>query len=127
MGQAITLREGKDLTIVAAGIMVHEALQAAQTLAEEGIQAEVIDMFTIKPWMKRPCWPAPKTGAVLVTENHNKIGGFHAAVLRSPVQGVSTPATASPSTTKYGEGPQDYLQKRFGLTAENIVATAKNC
>ena len=127
VGQAITLREGKDLTIVAAGIMVHEALQAAQTLAEEGIQAEVIDMFTIKPLDETTLLAsAKKTGAVLVTENHNKIGGLYAAVCEALSRELPTPSDCVAVNDEYGEvGPQDYLQKRFGLTAENIVATAK--
>ena len=127
VGQAITLREGKDLTIVAAGIMVHEALQAAQTLAEEGIQAEVIDMFTIKPLDETTLLAsAKKTGAVLVTENHNKIGGLYAAVCEVLSRELPTPSDCVAVNDEYGEvGPQDYLQKRFGLTAENIVATAK--
>lgn len=127
VGQAITLREGKDLTIVAAGIMVHEALQAAQTLAEEGIQAEVIDMFTIKPLDETTLLAsAKKTGAVLVTENHNKIGGLYAAVCEVLSRELPTPSDCVAVNDEYGEvGPQDYLQKRFGLTAENIVDTAK--
>ncbi len=127
VGQAITLREGKDLTIVAAGIMVHEALQAAQTLAEEGIQAEVIDMFTIKPLDETTLIKSAKTtGAVLVTENHNKVGGLYAAVCEALSRELPTPCDCVAVNDEYGEvGPQDYLQKRFGLTAARIIEKSK--
>ena len=127
VGKAIQLKEGKDLTIVAAGIMVHEALQAAETLAKEGIEADVFDMFTIKPLDQQALLKsAKKTGAVLVTENHNKIGGLFAAVCSALSQEFPTPTASVAVNDEYGEvGPQDYLQQRFGLTAANIAVTAK--
>ena len=127
VGQAIQLREGKDITIVAAGIMVHEAMQAAAALAKEGIEADVLDMFTIKPLDEHTLLKsAKKTGAVLATENHNKIGGLYAAVCEALSRELPTPAASVAVNDEYGEvGPQDYLQQRFGLTAANIVTTAK--
>ncbi len=127
VGKAIKLREGKDLTIIAAGIMVHEALQAAKVLAESGVECEVLDMFTIKPLDEQAVVEsAKKTGAVLVTENHNKIGGLYAAVCEALANNHPTPCDCVAVQDEYGEvGPQDYLQKRFGLTADNIVKTAK--
>lgn len=127
VGKAIKLREGKDLTIIAAGIMVHEALQAAKVLAESGVECEVLDMFTIKPLDEQAVVEsAKKTGAVLVTENHNKIGGLYAAVCEALAKNHPTPCDCVAVQDEYGEvGPQDYLQKRFGLTADNIVKTAK--
>lgn len=127
VGKAVKLREGKDLTIIAAGIMVHEAMQAAKVLSENGIEAEVLDMFTIKPLdEKAVIESAKKTGAVLVTENHNKIGGLYAAVCEALASNQPTPAACVAVEDEYGEvGPQDYLQKRFGLTSDNIVKVAQ--
>lgn len=126
-GKAIRLREGKDLTIVAAGIMVQEALQAAQTLKEQGVEAEVLDMFTIKPLDSVSLiQSARKTGAVLVAENHNKIGGLYAAVCEALARELPTPAACVAVEDEFGEvGPQDYLQQRFGLTKEHIVEVAQ--
>ena len=126
-GQAVRLREGRDLTIVACGIMVHEALQAAGALAEEGIETEVLDMFTIKPLDEAALLAsAQKTGAVLAAENHNRIGGLYAAVCEALARELPTPADCVAVNDEYGEvGPQDYLQQRYGLTAENIQKKAK--
>ena len=126
-GKAIRLREGTDLTIVAAGIMVHEALQAAIQLQEKGISAEVLDMFTIKPLDEDALLhSADKTRAVLATENHNKIGGLYAAVCETLSRRLPTPADYVAVNDEYGEvGPQDYLQERFGLTSQRIVEVAE--
>ncbi len=123
IGNAVTLREGSDLVIFAAGIMVHEAMKAAQTLEGEGIHAAVVDLFTIKPLDEEAVetW-ARKTGAVVVAENHNKIGGLCSAVsevlaLRCPV-----PAAYVAVEDEFGDvGPQGYLQERFGLTAAHVA------
>ena len=126
VGKAVKLREGKDLTIVAAGIMVHEAMQAAIMLAQSGIESEVLDMFTIKPLDTQSLLnSAEKTGAVLVTENHNKIGGLYSAVCEALAVNHPTPADCVAVEDEFGEvGPQDYLQKRFGLTKEHILEVA---
>ncbi|MHC1787677.1 MAG: transketolase family protein [Christensenellales bacterium] len=126
IGQAIKLREGADITLVACGIMVHEALQAAEALAQQGISAEVLDMFTIKPLdVESLLTSARKTGAVLVSENHNKIGGLYAAVCEALSANYPTPAACVAVEDEYGEvGPQDYLQQRYGLTAKHIVEVA---
>lgn len=126
-GKAIRLREGKDLTIVAAGIMVHEALMAAKELAEAGLSIDLLDMYTIKPLDEDALLAsAKKTGAVLVCENHNKIGGLYAAVCETLSRRLPMPADYVAVNDEYGEvGPQDYLQERFGLTAEHIVRVAK--
>jgi len=128
VGKSIRLREGSDLTIIACGIMVHEALQAARILSEQGIHAEVLDMFTIKPLdVEGLLHSAKKTGAVLVAENHNKIGGLYAAVCEALAFHHPTPAACVAVEDEYGEvGPQDYLQQRFGLTKEHIVQVAQD-
>ncbi len=127
IGKAVTLREGSDLTIFAAGIMVHEAMKAAQALEAEGIRAAVLDLFTVKPLDEEAvvAW-AQKTGAVVVAENHNKIGGLCSAV--SEVLALRCPTSVAfvAVEDEFGEvGPQSYLQERFGLTAGHIVAQAK--
>lgn len=127
VGKAVKLREGSDLVIFAAGIMVHEAMKAAETLEAEGIHAAVLDMFTIKPLDEEAVveW-AKKTGAVVVCENHNKIGGLCSAVSEVLSLRCPTPAAFVAVEDEFGEvGPQGYLQERFGLTAENVVKKAK--
>ncbi len=126
VGKASCLRQGGDITLVACGIMVHEALVAAKRLAAEGIEAEVLDMFTIKPLDRDALFKsASRTGAVLVAENHNRIGGLYAAVCEALASGLPTPAACVAVEDEYGEvGPQDYLMRRYGLTAAHIVEEA---
>ncbi len=127
IGKAVTLREGKDLVIFAAGIMVHEALQAAKTLEAEGIEAAVVDCFSVKPLDAEAVanW-AGKTGAVVVAENHNRHGGLYSAVLEVLAERRPVPACCVAVEDEFGEvGPQGYLQERFGLTAAHVVSEAK--
>ena len=128
IGKAVTLREGTDLVIFACGIMVHEALQAAAALEEEGISAAVLDMFTIKPLDAEAVvsW-AEKTGAVVVAENHNRFGGLCYAVSEVLAERCPTPAAFVAVEDQFGEvGPQAYLQERFGLTAAHIEEAARS-
>ena len=123
IGKAVTLREGSDAVIFAAGIMVHEAMQAAQALEAEGISAAVVDLFTIKPLDAEAVvsW-AQKTGAVVVAENHNRNGGLYDAVTQMLSEECPVPCRCVAVEDEFGEvGPQGYLQKRFGLTAEHIA------
>ena len=123
IGKAVVLREGSDVTIFAAGIMVHEAMQAAKMLEEKGIQASVLDMFSIKPLDEEAVVEyARKTGAVVVAENHNRNGGLYDAVTQVLCERCPVPSRCVAVEDAFGEvGPQDYLQERFGLTAEHIV------
>ena len=125
IGKGIVLREGKDAAIIACGIMVHEAMQAARILSQEGIEAAVIDIFTIKPLDAELVRAyAKKTGAIVTAENHNRIGGLYNAV-KEVLDGEAKTGYVAVED-EFGEvGPQDYLQKRFGLTAENIVSKVK--
>ena len=127
IGKAVTLREGSDAVIFAAGIMVHEALQAAKSLEAEGIQAAVLDMFSIKPLDADAVEAyARKTGAVVVAENHNRNGGLYDAVNQVLAERCPVPACCVAVEDEFGEvGPQDYLQERFGLTAAHIVRQVK--
>ena len=126
IGKAITLREGKDVAIFASGIMVHEAMQAANKLAESGIEAAVVNFFTIKPLDTAAVKQyAKQCGNIVVAENHSKIGGLYSAVCETLARENTAKIDVVAVNDEYGEvGPQDYLQKRFGLTAEHIVETA---
>ena len=125
VGKGCVLREGRDAVIVACGIMVHEALQAAQKLAAEGIEAAVIDPFTVKPLdgaLIRAY--AAKTGAVVTAENHNRIGGLYSAV-KECLDGEAKVGCVAVEDV-FGEvGPQDYLRTRFDLTDSHIVRVVK--
>ena len=127
IGKGIVLREGADITIIASGIMVQEALEAAKTLEAEGIQATVIDMFTVKPLdVELVLQCAEKTGAMVVAENHNRIGGLCSAVADALVENGAKAAVEFVAVfERYGEvGTRDYLQEACGLTAGDIVAKA---
>ncbi len=127
IGAAIPLREGKDVCIIASGIMVHEALQAAKRLKADGIDAAVVNAFTIKPLdtatIRRY---AAQCKNIVVAENHNRIGGLYSAVCEALARENTAKIDVVAVNDEYGEvGPQDYLQERFGLTAQHIVETAK--
>jgi len=127
IGKGIVLREGADITIIASGIMVQEALEAAKTLEAEGIQATVVDMFTVKPLdVELVLQCAEKTGAMVVAENHNRIGGLCSAVADALVENGAKAAVEFVAVfERYGEvGTRDYLQEACGLTAGDIVAKA---
>ena len=125
-GKGAVLREGKDVTIVASGIMVHEALDAAKALAEEGIDAVVIDPVTVKPLDNALIRAyAEKTGAVVTAENHNKIGGMTSAV-QNAICGLAVKFGYVAVEDVFGEvGPQDYLREQFDLTDTHIVREVK--
>lgn len=127
IGKAAVVREGKDVTIFACGIMVAEALKAAEVLEAEGISASILDMFSIKPIDKEAVIAyAKKTGAVVTAENHNVIGGLGSAVSDVLALNCPTPLEMVGVQDEFGEvGPQDYLQTRFGLTPEKIVEKVK--
>lgn len=124
--KADLLREGRDLSIFVSGMMTKDVLDAAELLKEQGIDAEVINVHTIKPIDRETVLAsARKTGAVLTVENHNLIGGLRSAVLEAlseekiPVCGVGV-------QDRFGEvGRMPYLRQVMGLTVENIVETAK--
>ena len=126
-GKGAVLREGKDVLIVASGIMVHEALQAANALAADGIDAAVIDPVTVKPFDDALIRQyAEKTGAVVTAENHNKIGGLTSAV-QNALCGLPMHFGYVAVEDIFGEvGPQSYLRERFALTDTHIAETVKH-
>ncbi|WP_349764143.1 transketolase C-terminal domain-containing protein [Fusobacterium sp. SYSU M8D902] len=127
IGKGKVLREGKDITIIACGIMVVEALKAADILEKEGIDVTVIDMFTIKPIDKELVKKYSKlTKGIVTAENHNIIGGLGSAVAEVIVENTLVPMRRVGVEDRFGQvGTLDYLQKEYKLTAEEIVNKVK--
>ncbi len=127
IGKAVRLREGKDLTIVANGFLVFEALQAAEELKEEGIQATVVDMHTIKPLDKDLLLEeAKKTGHIVVAEEHQIWGGLGSAVATflSKKHPCKMEFVAIQDTYAESGKPEELLEK-YGLTSPYVVKAAK--
>ncbi|MBQ8670221.1 MAG: transketolase family protein [Oscillospiraceae bacterium] len=127
MGKGVQLKEGTDVTIVATGLMVYEAIVAAEKLAEEGISAAVVNIHTIKPLDTEIIVKnAAATGAVVTAEEHSIIGGLGSAVAEALAEGCPVPMVRLGVNDEFGHsGPAGALLKEFGLTADNIVAKAK--
>lgn len=127
IGKAVTLKEGSDVTIVATGIMVSKALEAAKTLKEEGIDAEVINIHTIKPIDSEAIISsAKKTGAVVTCEEHSIIGGLGSAVCEVLAENTPVPVKRLGVNDTFGEsGKPSELLEKYGLTSENIANYAK--
>ncbi len=125
-GKAKVLRDGPDVALLASGILVAEALKAAEALARQGIEARVVDLFTIKP-IDVDCVieSAETTGCVVTAENHNVIGGLGSAVAETLGEHCPVPMERIGVRDRFGEvGPQDCLMDRFGLRAANIEQAA---
>ena len=127
IGKGKVLREGKDVAIIANGLMVYEAVQAAETLAAEGIDAMVSNMCTIKPLDEElVIAAAKKCGKVITCEEHSIIGGLGEAVSSFLAENHPTLVKRIGVNDEFGHsGPAGALLKQFGLCAENIVAKAK--
>jgi len=127
IGKGIKLRDGKDATIVATGIMVSLALEAAEKLEEEGISARVINIHTIKPIDKELITVAAKeTGAIVTAEEHNVIGGLGSAVAEVLVENYPVAMERVGVKDTFGEsGNGNELLKKYGLTSEKIVEAVK--
>ena len=127
IGKGITLREGTDVTIVATGLMVSEALAAAEQLSAEGINARVINIHTIKPLDKELiCKAAQETGLIVTVEEHSVIGGLGSAVAEAVTECCPVRVEKIGVNDVYGHsGPAVDLLKQFGLCADNIAAVTK--
>lgn len=127
LGKGITLCEGTDVTIVATGLMVAEAVKAAKALEAEGIHAEVINIHTIKPLDEELILAsAKKTGRVVTVEEHNIIGGLGEAVSVVLSEKCPTPVTRIGVNDVFGHsGPAVDLLKEFGLSAEHIAEVVR--
>lgn len=127
IGKAVTLKEGSDVTVIATGLMVNEALIAAEELSKEGISAEVINMHTIKPLDKDAIIKsAKKTGCIVTAEEHNVVGGMGDAVCDAVCSEYPVPVVKVGVEDTFGKsGPAVELLHIFGLDADNIVKKAK--
>ncbi len=127
IGKGITLKEGKDVTIIATGMMVALALEAKEELAKEGIDAAVINIHTIKPIDKELILKAAKeTGAIVTAEEHSIIGGLGSAVSEVVTEQCPVPVLKVGINDTFGESgkPVELLEK-YGLTSKSIIDNCK--
>jgi transketolase len=127
IGKGNLLKEGTDCTIFATGLLVNEALIAAEELKNEGISLEVINIACIKPLdVDLVVASAKKTGCVVTAEEHNIIGGLGAAICETLSENCPTPVIRIGMNDVYGKsGNGALLLKEFGLCSENIKAQVK--
>lgn len=127
VGKGVQLKDGNDLTIVATGLLVGEAVQAAEKLAEQGINSRVINIHTIKPIDKDILIKAAKeTGVIVTAEEHNIIGGLGGAVAEVLSENYPVPLVRIGVEDRFGtSGKGAELLIKFGLSADNIVEKAK--
>ncbi len=127
IGVANLLRSGDDVTLIANGLMVSRALQAAESLAQEGIEARVLDMHTVKPIDREAVITAAReTGAIVTAEEHLAAGGMGTQVARVVAENYPIPVKMVAIEDTYAQsGKPEELLEEYGLTAERIVARAK--
>ena len=127
LGKIARLKEGADVAIVCSGILVGEALKAAAALEAQGVSAAVLNAFTWKPLDAETLAEyAAKCGCVVTAENRNIIGGLGAAVSASLARTRPVPVDMVGVNDEFGEvGTEDFLRKRFDLTADHIIRAAK--
>ncbi len=128
IGKGVTLREGKEATIIATGVMVEAALEAFNVLAEEGIKVRVVNMHTIKPIDEEAIISAAReTGLIITAEEHSIIGGLGSAVAEVVTGNCPVPVLRVGIKDVFGEsGKPAELLKAYGLTAEDIVKAVKH-
>ena len=127
LGKGNCIREGKDATVIATGIMVNEAMVAAEELAKEGIEVRVIDMHTIKPLDEEIIIKAAQeTGKIITAEEHSVIGGLGSAVAEVVVKEYPVKMVFVGQKDCFGEsGKPDELKQKYGMTAKEIIAAVK--
>ena len=127
IGKGVVLREGKDVTLIATGLMVSRTLEAAERLSAEGIDAEVINIHTIKPLDEELVTAsAKKTGKVVTVEEHSVIGGLGSAVCDALAASAPTPVLKIGMQDVFGEsGPAEELLHKYGLDAGGIFDSVK--
>lgn len=127
IGKATVLREGNDVTLIGTGQMVALCIEAADMLLEEGIDAEVINMSTIKPLdTEAIATSISRTGCVVTAEEHSVIGGLGSAVAEFLAEERPCPLTMIGTKDTFGEsGTPEQLFEKYGLTTENIIEAAK--
>ena len=126
IGKGVTLKDGKDVTLIATGIMVEDALTAAEMLEKVGVSARVVNIFTLKPIDSElivSC--AKETGALVTVENHNIINGLGSAVSEVVVENYPVPVERVGVKDRFGQvGPVEYLKETYGLTRDEICSAA---
>ncbi len=127
LGKGTMIKEGSDVTILCSGIMAAESIKAAEMLKNDGIDAEIINIHTIKPLdVQMVAKSAKKTGAVVTAENHSVIGGLGSTVSEALSETYPVPVRRVGINDHFGEvGLTDFLMEKYGLTAEHIAAEAK--
>jgi transketolase len=127
IGKAVQLYEGEDVTIIATGHLVWEAIQAAQKLSEKGISADVINIHTIKPLDEKAIIKSvKKTGCVITAEEHNFLGGLGESVARTLAENNPAPQEFVATQDTFGEsGTPDQLMNKYGLNAEAIIKASE--
>lgn len=127
IGKAYCCREGSDVALIACGVMVYESLAAAKKLAEEGIEAMVINLHTIKPIDRAALVEAAqKCGAIVTAEEHQRMGGMGSAVAEVLAEEYPVPVKMVGINDTFGEsGDPDVLMSAYGLTSKEIVEAAK--
>ncbi len=127
IGKGVTLRDGKDVTIIATGLMVGEAVKAVKELEAQGIDARLLDIHTIKPIDRELVIKAAKeTGRIVTVEEHSIVGGLGEAVSSVLCEECPVPVKKIGVNDVFGHsGPAKDLLKQFGLSAENIVKVTK--
>lgn len=128
IGQAVTLREGKDVTLIGMGMMLSRCLDAAEALAAAGIEARVIEMHTLKP-LDAACvrTVATETGAIVTVEEHSIVGGLGAAVAETVTDARPVPVKRVGIADCFTEtGPYHDLLDNYGMSIDDITAAARN-
>ena len=125
IGKGVLLKEGTDITVIASGLMVGEALQAYDELLAKGVSARIINMPTIKPIDREIILKAAReTGRIVTVEEHSVIGGLGSAVCDVVCEGCPVPVYKIGVNDTFGHsGPAKELLRQFGLCSDNIVAT----
>ena len=128
LGKGIVLREGTDVTLVACGLMVLVALEVAEQLAAEGVNAEVINIHTIKPLdTELITASAAKTGKIVTIEEHSVIGGLGSAVCQALAENTPVPVKVIGVQDTYGEsGPALQVLAKYGLDTPSVLASVKD-
>ena len=126
-GKGAIVRDGTDVTVIACGILVHKALEAAEQMAARGVSVRVVDMYSIKPIDRElilRC--AQETGAIVTAENHNVTCGLGSAVAGCLARNHPTVQEFVGVQDTFGQvGPQSFLMDEYGLRAANIVSAVK--
>lgn len=128
IGKIFTMKDGKDITIIASGLMVGQAIIAANMLEDEGISVRLLNMHTLKPVDEETIIKAAKeTGRIVVTENHSILNGWGSAVCEVVSEHYPVPVARIGVRDHFGEvGLTDFLLEKYKMTARDIYEAAKN-